>query len=111
MSKAKPRKKRSDRKGRYCLRCGCEQKRACPGGCAWAANADVCTACLSEGERLVFAELVIAYNSAKGRERVQLWNRIETFERYLEETSMDMSIPFVVTEKGNKRAAPIGAAL
>jgi len=39
---------------RACLRCGCTEDRACPGGCSWVEPADVCTACLTPDEYRVF---------------------------------------------------------
>lgn len=49
--------KNKDRAGRLpallksCRRCGCTEKRACPGGCCWVLETDVCDQCLTISER------------------------------------------------------------
>lgn len=42
---------------RACRRCGCTEKNACPGGCSWVGQADICTACLTSWESILFQEL------------------------------------------------------
>lgn len=103
------RKERRERKGRYCLRCGCTEERACPGGCSWVADSNVCSVCLSPGESEVLAELSRAwYESKTERDEDRVQNRIKTFGRYLNEDSADWPIPFVPVKNlaaSNKRAA------
>lgn len=61
--KAMPTKHAKGAKGvkeRMCQRCGCTASRACPGGCAWVLNTDVCDRCLTDVENTLgmMAELL-----------------------------------------------------
>lgn len=48
----------SAKKERTCRRCGCTEKRACPGGCSWFADdLDICTRCIEPLEATLFCEL------------------------------------------------------
>ena len=38
-------------KVRACVRCGCTKRNACASGCAWVAESNVCTACLTPAEQ------------------------------------------------------------
>jgi hypothetical protein len=92
------------KKERFCLRCGCTQDRACPGGCGWVHTADVCTACLTVAEHALLLELVHGYNFNRGRERKRFLNMLDTFGRYVTEITADMPIPYVVVKNKKGRS-------
>lgn len=49
---ARPARRAVTGRERACRRCGCTNRFACPGGCAWvAASVDLCTSCLRSHER------------------------------------------------------------
>lgn len=42
---------------RRCRRCGCTQRRACPGGCSWVGATSICTRCLTPAEHSLWQAL------------------------------------------------------
>lgn len=68
----------SVKKERACKRCGCTEDRACTGGCAWVADVNVCTSCLTGLENAVYEDLVmrIAASVPNARKQLKLFGQM-----------------------------------
>jgi hypothetical protein len=80
------------KKQRKCERCGCTQRRACAGGCAWVGSSNVCTACLTDNER-IFYNSFIADGRIAETDRLRAIDRIESARARLEFFSNTISKP------------------
>jgi hypothetical protein len=84
---------------RKCLRCGCTDDRACGCGCEWVLGADVCSACLTDGEHTIWSELLEAKHEAKRPVDVRAEEiQCKIFYTYLMATSLQRPLPRRLTQ-------------
>jgi len=65
-------------KKRTCIRCGCTDDKACPGGCEWVGGIAVCTACLTAEESELFTSLQINGDDALQAVSLAKYNLVES---------------------------------
>ena len=88
---------------RECLRCGCTEDNACACGCSWVYGCDVCDACLTFEEKLIYTRLLSEFEVAEHpilEKRAQ--NRLKAFATFLTQLIDNEPLPYVVVKGGGK---------
>jgi len=86
---------------RACLRCGCTEDNACACVCSWVYGCDVCDACLTFEEKLLYTRLLSEFEVAEDpilEKRAQ--NRLNTFGKFLTQLIWDEPIRLEPVKKG-----------
>lgn len=78
---------------RSCLRCFCTQGHSCTEGCQWVADSDVCSACLTPGEKALWFELHQMISIAVDPRAEKLAKvHLRHFAKFLAERFFDMPL-------------------